>query len=498
MRVQVRKLILPNKMATQNAETPETNGTLVTFRTGEGAEVSGALLRVTRFSVVCEAYNPNSVLRVSETLTEFKITFGGKSVYYGRAVITSLINAGTLLMIEVKLEDAWQDLHAFLPELEGPALCNAFREFLNKWHKIYKISPEYKATVSDMQMFLTDTRLWLDQVELGVRSLPSGDRIRKEQELALAVGDITTRTIGELFSRFEAITEEVEKQCPEQAATHSAFAKRLLHPLLLCAPFLYRSFRKPLGYAGDYELVNMICRDPLEGSTLFAKILNLWFLKQPPAEAHRNRIEYLVERITQATLVAARQNRTARILSLGCGPAQEVQRFIASGDLAQKAEFTLIDFDQETVEYTRATLQSIMHRNNRRIPIHVVRKSVTQILKESGRSVERSNDNQYDLVYCAGLFDYLPDHICRRISTVLHDWVAPGGVFISTNVDQSNPRRLTMNYIMDWHLIYRDGSQLAALRPEGAVQANEMVISDFTGVNLYYSVSKPNGQTRLH
>jgi extracellular factor (EF) 3-hydroxypalmitic acid methyl ester biosynthesis protein len=485
-------------MATHNAETTEVNGTLVAFRNGEGTELGGTLLRVTRFSVVCEAYNPNFVLRVSETLTEFKITFGGKNLYYGRAVITSLINTGNLLIIEVKLEDAWQDLHAFLPALEGSVLRNSFQEFLNKWHKIYKISPEYKATVSDMQMFLTDTLLWLDQVELGVRSLPSGDRIRKEHDLALAIGEITTPTIGELFSRFEAITEEVERQRPEQAATHSAFAKRLLHPLLLCAPFLYRSFRKPLGYAGDYELVNMICRDPLEGSTLFAKILNLWFLKQPPAEAHRNRITFLIERITQATVTAAKQNRTARILSLGCGPAQEVQRFIASSDLAQKTEFTLIDFDQETVEYTRATLQSIMQRHNRHIPIHVVRKSVTQILKESGRSVERSNEMQYDLVYCAGLFDYLPDHICHRISTILYSWVTPGGAFVSTNVDRSNPRRLTMNYIMDWHLIYRDGPQLAALRPDGTSSGDETVMSDFTGVNIYYGVTKSNGKTSFY
>ena len=43
---------------------------------------------------------------------------------------------------------------------------------------------------------------------------------------------------------------------------HEAYLRRHLHPLLLCSPFAYRTYQKPLGYAGDYEMVNMIVRDP--------------------------------------------------------------------------------------------------------------------------------------------------------------------------------------------------------------------------------------------
>src|SRR5262249_49809190 len=150
-----------------------------------------------------------------------------------------------------------------------------------------------------------------------------------------------------------------------------------------------RSFRKPLGYAGDYEMVNMICRDPLEGSTLFAKIVNLWFLRQPPAEAHRNRIQYLVDRLSEVTLRLSQNDRTARILSVGCGPAREVQRFLAESPLADRAHFTLIDFDQETVEYTRTTLESLKQKHSRSTQVHVIRKSVGQILKEAGLTIGR-------------------------------------------------------------------------------------------------------------
>jgi extracellular factor (EF) 3-hydroxypalmitic acid methyl ester biosynthesis protein len=188
---------------------------------------------------------------------------------------------------------------------------------------------------------------------------------------------------------------------------------------------------------------------------------------------------------------AARKNCTARVLSLGCGPAQEVQRFVAGGDLAQNVDFTLIDFDQETAEYTRATLHGLVHKHGRSTSVQVIRKSVSQILKESGRTIERERQNQYDFVYCAGLFDYLSESICRRLSSVLYEWVTPGGLFLSTNVDNSNPRRLTMDYIMDWHLIYRDGAQLAAMRPEPINGAEEAVVADFTGVNIHYTAKKP-------
>ena len=64
-------------------------------------------------------------------------------------------------------------------------------------------------------------------------------------------------------------------------------------------------------------------------------------------------------------------------------------------------------------------------------------------------------------------------------------------MFISTNVDESNPRRLTMDYLMDWHLIYRTAPQLLALRPDCVGKDEGTISSDYTGVNIYYTARKP-------
>ncbi len=477
-------------MATRNgAANGEVKDTLVIGQTSQGTEVHATLLRLTRYLAVFEVYNPGFVLRASEVLSDFKIVINDRTVYSGRAVISNLLNAGSVVVCEATLGDSWLEVDAISQTDGGKGIRAGFGEFLQEWQKIYRVRPEFKVIVADMQTFLTDLRLWLEQVELGIRSSPSGDRLSLERQIATELGQSTTPTLTSLFEKFENAAQIVD---PDLQSVHQTFGRRQLHPLLLCSPFLYRTFSKPLGYAGDYEMVDMIMRDPLEGGSLYAKILNLWFLQQAPAEAHRNRIQYLTQNIVEMTAGAVRSGRPARVLSLGCGPAHEVQKFLRENHLSDHTHFTLIDFNAETLAHAQTTLEELKRAYQRATPVKLVKKSVTQILKESSKSVGLSPTDQYDLVYCAGLYDYLADPICRRLTNILYEWVAPGGLLITTNVDNSNPRRLTMDYIMEWHLIYRSGAELSALSPSAAPADLCRVRSDTTGVNTYFEARKPS------
>jgi extracellular factor (EF) 3-hydroxypalmitic acid methyl ester biosynthesis protein len=135
-------------------------------------------------------------------------------------------------------------------------------------------------------------------------------------------------------------------------------------------------------------------------------------------------------------------------------------------------------------------LKRIHHRSSQ---FTYSKKSVNLILKEGGKRIERSPEQQYDFVYCAGLYDYLSDQLCHRLSNILYEWVAPGGLLVTTNVDGSNPRRLTMDYLMEWHLIYRTGAGLAKLKPDQVSADDFEVRSDTTGVNIYFATRKPQG-----
>lgn len=252
---------------------------------------------------------------------------------------------------------------------------------------------------------------------------------------------------------------------------------------------MYRIFQKPLGYAGDYEMVNMILRDPCEGSSLFAKILNVYILSQAPAEAHRNRVKYLTQRLTEETRRIARTGKMARILNLGCGPAKEVQEFLVQDDISERAQLTLLDFNDETLAYTGRLVEEIKSKGRRFTPVQTVKKSVHQILKEAGRPKDESQ--LYDFIYCAGLFDYLSDRICKRLMNIFYDMLAPGGLVVATNVDSSNPIRNVMEYIFEWHLVYRNNDQFEALKPDAAQPGTFTVKADHTGANIFIEVRKP-------
>jgi extracellular factor (EF) 3-hydroxypalmitic acid methyl ester biosynthesis protein len=240
----------------------------------------------------------------------------------------------------------------------------------------------------------------------------------------------------------------------------------------------------------------MMMRSPYEGSTLFAKILNVWLLGQAPARAHRNRVDYLARKLAEEAMRMKSGGRAGRVYNLGCGPAAEIQQFLREQSLAEQLQFTLLDFNEETLAHARNTLESLRQRHGRSTPLHFIKRSVQQVLKEAGRSLPRMPESQYDFIYCAGLFDYLADRACRRLMNIFYDMLAPGGLLVATNVtdvmNSSRPFRYSMEYLLDWHLIYRDGPRLGALTPDRASPDNSKVLIEDTGVNVFLEVRKPS------
>lgn len=456
-------------------------------RNSQGAEVRGTLHRLTRYLGVFEVYNPYSIVQLSEVLNDFRIMMNDRVVYTGRAIIANLVNTGIMLICEASLSDeGWIDIEILSPSQSKGRLLSDFAEFLKETEKSYRVVPEFKIVVADMHTMLSDLRRWMEQVELGVRSLPTGDRIQAEREVLIQMEEPILPTVYPLMKRFEESAAIIPV---DQQPVHRSYIKRQLHPLVLCAPFVYRTYHKPLGYAGDYEMVSMMLRDPYEGSSIFAKLLNKLYLDIPPVIAHRNRIVYLVEQLKTETARAATSNRVARIYNLGCGPAQEIQNFLTHEPISDSADLLLLDFNDETIMHTTRSLEELRNRYRRRTGLRFEKKSVHQVLKESGRAATQAGT--YDMVYCAGLFDYLSDRICRRLLEIFYDLLAPGGLMIATNVHPSNPWRNWMEYLAEWHLVYRDEEQFLKLAPDRAPPGACTIKADATGVNIFLEVRKP-------
>jgi extracellular factor (EF) 3-hydroxypalmitic acid methyl ester biosynthesis protein len=459
----------------------------VAFQSSQGHELQGGLLRLSRHAAAFELYSADVVLRTSQTLQEFRVYSHTQVVYSGRAVVRELVNAGSVMVCEVDLDDFSYDAAYFSSVTQTDQLRPRLGDFLGAWQKNWQVRPEFKVALADIQTFLVDLRRWVEQIELGIRSLPSADRLQKEKETIEKLSSQIVSVIDQLFAKFEDVAKSLDR---ESQPMHRSYAQRLLHPIVLCAPFAFRAYQKPLGYAGDYEMVNMMLRDPKEGESLFAKVFNVWLWQQGSAAAHRNRIEFLRERLGQETLRCLRYGRPMRVLNLGCGPAVEIQKFMAEGVLADHVQFTLLDFNDETVSYTTKVLGDLKRRLGRQTEIAIEKKSVHRVLKDGHKPMANCAEQGYDFVYCSGLFDYLSDRTCRQLMNIFWGWTRPGGLVLATNVTPGSPNRGSLEMVLDWHLNYRRPDQFARVAPNEAPADGTRIWSDDTGVNIFLEARK--------
>lgn len=458
----------------------------------QGVEIGEEPVHLNRHRVVFELHNPLAIPRVSEVLPNLRLSLRGQTIYSGKALITNLMNTGQAVVCEAALEEACFQTEG-LASLEPAAnLPQRYRDFLQTWERTFKVVPEYKAAVADLHSFLTDLRVWLEQISVGLLTTPEAERLAREAELIQELAPETSQTITAFFDRFEEVARRVE---PEQEPAYQSFGRRLVRPLLLGAPFVWRTLQKPLGYAGDYEMVNMMMRDPHEGNSLYAKAINFYALGLPPVVAHRNRIQYLEAKLRSEARRCLVRGQTIRILNLGCGPAWEVQRFLRDDDCAGTVQLTLMDFNEETLIHTRSALASIKPRSGRGPDIRLVRRSVQQILKQALKATPEAGGESYEFIYCAGLFDYLSDGICRSLVNHLYRMLTPEGLLLVTNVDD-HPSRREMEYFLEWHLLYRNAAALRALVPPEAGREQAQVLQDPTGVNVFLEIRKPKSDQR--
>lgn len=461
---------------------------VVKFRASHGLEAQAPLIGATRRTAVFEVSSPSLIVRLTEVFEQFRICAQDRVIYSGRAVVGNLIETSGTARCEVTLDEkSWSDLVLSELELQSNRLHQQFGDFLREWEKLCLIDREYKVVVADMHSFFTELKLWLDRVQLNVRSAAVGDTAALENQVVSNVAADVLPCIDALFARFEAVARRL---MPEVLPVHRSYMRQQLHPLVMCAPFAYRTFVKPLGYAGDYEMVNMIARNRPEGDSLYAKVVNTWFIQQPPAEAHRNRLEYLEQKLVAETLRVNRSRRAAQILNVACGPAHEVRTFIARQPVADNAEMVMLDFNEETLRHLKSAVSEACRSSGRRTRVRYVENSVFQLLKDSSRRRSPNSDQKYDYVYCAGLFDYLSDQVCAQLTSLMYRWLAPGGLLVVTNVEPGNPLRNGMEHLLDWHLIYRDAAQMLKIKPEVVAADDVQVWSDVTGVNVFMEVRK--------
>ena len=68
----------------------------------------------------------------------------------------------------------------------------------------------------------------------------------------------------------------------------------------------------------------------------------------------------------------------------------------------------------------------------------------------------------FDLIYAAGLYDYLDERVANRLTSGLFDMLKAGGKLVIPNFREGIREEGYMDAFMDWRLIYRSKQQIEA------------------------------------
>jgi extracellular factor (EF) 3-hydroxypalmitic acid methyl ester biosynthesis protein len=156
--------------------------------------------------------------------------------------------------------------------------------------------------------------------------------------------------------------------------------------------------------------------------------------------------------------------------------------------LSSQAEFTLLDFNEETLTYAARRLEGARSDAARSTGIGTRQTSVQQLLRRTLQQGSQLNE-QYDFIYCAGLFDYLSEATCKSLVQLFARSVTAGGLVVVANMNDSKPFRIFIEWLLDWFLIYRDVARMKRWCPEAHFSSN--IIAEPTTVNLFLHVRAP-------
>jgi extracellular factor (EF) 3-hydroxypalmitic acid methyl ester biosynthesis protein len=459
--------------------------TLLRFATSRGEEFEGHLVQLGRHEAVFDLYAPDDSLRTSEVLPRFSLKLDERALYEGKATVASLVNHGNRVTCRALLDE--RGVNTSLLADNG---ATSFEEFQKRWLAGYRIVPEFKIVVADVTILLSQVSRWMDFVQLTMRAEKNGEAEEAEKKFVTELAPRVIKSFNAQHERFEELAYRID---PDLRDAHRSFTWRQWSQFFLCTPFGYRTFYKPLGYAGDYEMMNQIHRNAPEGDTLFAKAMHMLLVSQWPAESVRLRIDHLKQKLIAEVARVMRTGRRARILNVGCGPAREVQYFLSEDPaLANHADFTFMDFNDETLKYASEEFEGLRRKFAPQATLETRLMSVHHLLRSAVKdpAKQKVSERSFDLVYCAGLFDYLSDGTCKALVNVFYHMLNPRGLVVVANMHDAKPFRNFIEYVLDWHLIYRDSAKMWRFVPDDSAAENA-VIAEPTTVNLFLESRRP-------
>lgn len=250
-------------------------------------------------------------------------------------------------------------------------------------------------------------------------------------------------------------------------------------PVGMKSEIVKHAFVKPRGYAGDYGLIEIVYNDKII-SKGFGYCADKRLLIDDYAYAVRGRKDMMKEILAQ--YLKGTQLQTVEILNIACGSCREIREMFAenSFDESKKIVFTLVDQDQEALDFSREKLADSPSGVEYRFLQH----SVYNFVKEPERYREILQGK--DLVYTIGLADYIPEQTLQTLIQFLFSLVKPGGKLIIAHKDSKNFSPLAADWWCDWTFHLRNESEMVDLVKTSGITDFNLTVQRETETNIIF------------
>lgn len=230
--------------------------------------------------------------------------------------------------------------------------------------------------------------------------------------------------------------------------------------------------QQPHGYAGDFEVIDRIYQRWVSPRAEL-RDWDHYFHGLDATQAVRNRKEYFIDLVT-SLVERSPDVYSFRVLDVGSGPARDVAEYLG-GHRGNGIMFDCVDSDGTAIEHAQGVCRSHLAH------IRFHRKNIFRF-----KSRER-----YNLIWSAGLFDYLDDRLFKHLLSRLVALTAPGGEVVVGNFSTDNPSRDHMEF-GNWFLIHRTRGELSGLATDAGIPPESVTVGqEALGVNLFLHVRAP-------
>ncbi|TPK95523.1 hypothetical protein FJ938_27985 [Mesorhizobium sp. B2-4-14] len=268
--------------------------------------------------------------------------------------------------------------------------------------------------------------------------------------------------MDQLFSRLDewrrSLAKDQWKTIVETIRDHP-----IAHVLHECA-IPARAFSRPRGYPGDAALIDLLYGTgeaaASRSSHGVSNDIYEYLFVSPAARAVRHRRKRLAELID----LAQSKNERATIVSLAAGHLREIELTQSYQLGVRRGRIIAVDHDPLSL--------AVINRDYVNLGVETIKANVKEIVSGKLKIC------QSELIYAAGLFDYLATPFGQVLTKSMFDGLTSGGHLLLANFAPDIRDAGFMEAIMDWWLVYRDETEI--------VQLLDLVpAAELKAINLY-------------